>query len=125
MKFKDLVFACVFMLNHMVQVVQQDDFPMLTKIRMPELTCFQIIFSGSWIERTKGFIQQGTEISNVQSLLLHSRECLSGWLHSQIFARAVRPQCFQLGHTATAESYLQSEKALVCLLDSCHSEIIS
>ena len=108
------------MVNYMVQVVQQDDFPMLTKIRMPELASFQIIFTGSWMERTRGFIQQGTDFKykgSASSLAMSFRVVIQSDLSSL--------QCFQLGHIAMAESYLQSEKTLVHLLDSCHSEIIS
>lgn len=62
---------------------------------MPELACF-----------IRGFIQEGTEISNIKDLLLHSRQCLSGWLHNHISAFAVQPKCFQLEYTAMAEFYL-------------------
>lgn len=54
-------------------------------------------FPDSWMKRTRGFIDEGIEISNVKSLSFKADNAFQGGFSIRIFAFAVQPAMFPAG----------------------------
>lgn len=85
-------------IEHIVHIVQNGGFLMLTKIGIVFLNFLvsKSCFPGSWMEKDHRFIHEGIQISNIKRLLLYKSVFQNGYI-IKLFACDVQLAMFPVG----------------------------